>query len=520
MKKKINVYLVVEIVLGLIFLAWIIWKMYPVMCIAQYTHSTTDDYWMSFSVHKVWEATHSIGNTLKEAFHTAVLAWKYHSGCFISMFVTSLSPVAFNEKYYNYTAYATLIILFAAVIISSYVIMRRALKQSFVSAFIVACVTIFLLVNYLPSPGEGFFWWPGASNYTMFFAVFLLMQTFTLLYMENNRIVCLVIAGILAFIAGLGNLLTALSGTCVLFLELLYMTKKNGIKRNGVVIIFILSLISLMLSVLAPGNYIRGAQTVGKVGFFDTIWMSIKNGSIFFASYHRNGTMPYYIFIAVIVLASFLKSDCRFGFKKPLLFVAAAYLIYCASLAPVEFTRIPYYARILDLIYFNSVLLTMACIVYVMGYVSVVLKRKLKLQEKDNEISSKLRIGIFAVFVAAGVAMLIFSVFHYFGTTAFAADVHLKNGDAQRFDKRIDDRFIEYYDTGTKNMELIYEDSVPSVFFFSDADTFNEKAFYIFGGTQLAADYFYLQDEAAVFENLEYDCLLEKYFDKDSIVLK
>lgn len=524
MKKKINFCLIVEIVLSVAFLAWIVWKMYPVMCIAQYTHSTTDDYWMSFSVHRVWESTHSVLGAIKEALHTALLAWKYHSGCFISMFVTALSPVAFNEKYYMYAAYATLIILFISVMITSHVVMRTVLKQSVTAALAVACVTIFLLVNYLPSPGEGFFWWPGASNYTIFFALSLLTQAFTLLYMNAGskawRITCLVIASISAFISGQGNLLTALSAACILFLEMLYMAKKNGMRKNGVIIVFILSLISLMLSVLAPGNYIRGAQTVGKLGFFATVWTSIKNGSVFFVSYHRNGTLPYYIFIAVMLLASFLKSDCKFEFKKPLLFVAAAYLIYCASLAPVEFTGIPYYARVLDLIYFNSVLATMACIVYIMGYVSVVIKRRLSSSTQTGQPCAKWKLTVFAVYAAAGAAVMVFSMFNYLKTTSYAADVHLKNGDAQRFDKRIDDRFVGYYDTNTRNMELIYEDSVPSVFFFNDTDTMNEKAFYIFDGTQLAADYFYLQDENVVFDELRYDRLLEKYFDKDTINFK
>ena len=510
MKKKINVYLTVEMILCLVFLAWIVWKMYPVINIAQYTHSTTDDYWMSFSVHRVWESTHSAISALKEALHTAVLAWKYHSGCFISMFVTALSPVAFNEKYYMYAAYATLIILMASVIMSSYAVLRKIFKQSFAPVAAVACVALYLLVNYLPSPGEGFYWWPGASNYTIFFALFLFLQTFIMLYIKNNNKVCLIIACILAAAACQGNLLTALSGTCILFFEMIYMSKKSGIRKNGVIIIFILSLISLMLSVLAPGNYIRGAQTVGKLGIIETVWKSIKNGSIFFVSYHKNGTMPYYIFIAFASLAAFLRSDCTFNFKKPLLFVTMAYLTYCACLAPVEFTGIPYYARVLDLIYFNCVLVTIVGIVYVMGYVSVVIKKKRTISNNTLQI-------IFAAFSAAKIA---FSMISYLNTTSYAARVYIDNGDAKRFDKRIDDRFVSYYDSGARNVELSYEDSVPGIFFFNDKDTFNEKAFYIFGGTQLAADYFYLQDKDAVFEELEYDCLLEKYFDKDTITLE
>ena len=161
----------------------------------------------------------------------------------------------------------------------------------------------------------------------------------------------------------------------------------------------------------------------------------------------------------------------------------------------------------------------MACIVYVMGYVSVVIKKRLNASAQAQPLE-KWKLPVFAVYAAAGVAVMVFSMFNYLNTTSYAADVHLKNGDAERFDKRIDDRFVSYYDTNTRNMELTYEDSVPSVFFFNDTDTMSEKAFYIFDGTQLAADYFYLQDENAVFEELRYDRLLEKYFDKDEITFR
>ena len=162
----------------------------------------------------------------------------------------------------------------------------------------------------------------------------------------------------------------------------------------------------------------------------------------------------------------------------------------------------------------------MACIVYIMGYVSVVIKRRLSSSTQTGQPCAKWKLTVFAVYAAAGADVMVFSMFNYLKTTSYAADVHLKNGDAQRFDKRIDDRFVGYYDTNTRNMELIYEDSVPSVFFFNDTDTMNEKAFYIFDGTQLVADYFYLQDENVVFEELRYDRLLEKYFDKDTINFK
>lgn len=517
MKRKISLKACVHTGLTAAFAVWIVYMVWPLISIAQYTHSTTDDYWMSLSVHKVWEATHSIFAAFWEAVKITVSQWLYHDGCFISMLMMALSPVAFNEKYYKFTAYFVLFTLIAAVYFASYVFFRKKLEFSWMASTVMGSIILFLLVCYVPSPGEGFYWWPGGANYTFFFSLFLVLQSFVVMYMTQKKTVWLVLSCIFAAVGCQGNLLTALSGTCVLFLEMLYLFKRDGAKKNGMILVFLLSVVSMLVSVLAPGNFIRGAEDIGKNNFFMTVILAVKNGSVFFAAFHRKGGLVYYLFLAVVSLYAFLHSKVSFRFRYPLLFCAAAYLVYCSSMAPVEFTGIPYYARVQDLIYYNVVTVSSVCIVYLTGYLSVFLK---KAMDKEGRPVVE-RAGNVSVFVLAGFGALLlaFSLTHPFGTTSFAAKTHLGNMDAQLFDKRINDRFVSFYDDNVRIVEFECENNVPSVFFFNDVDTMNQKAFFIENGTRIVADYFYLEDKNAVFEELKYMNLLTYYFDKDEIIM-
>lgn len=496
-------------------IAWIIYIMKPVISVVKYTHSTTDDYWMSFAVHKVWESTHSLPAVFKEALTSAALLYKYHDGCFLSMFLTSLSPVAFNEIYYKYAIYAVFFMLISSIYFASFVFLVKKLRLSVTSSVITGSIFLFLCINYMPSAGEGLYWWPGGVNYTVFFAVFLFTQSFIALYMMKNKIIWLVLSAIFAFVSCQGNLISALIGVCVIFLEALYIMFKGDKKRKfGISIIFLFAFISILISVLAPGNYVRGAGKIGENNIFMTIIQSIKHASLLYVDFNKNNGVVYYIFLIIMSIAAFMNSDTEYKFPYPAAFCVLAYLVYCAGLAPVIFSGVLFYARIHDIIYLYMVLTNTACIIYLSGYISSKIKEKCSLSlDKIKNISLHI-LGI-----ASG-AMIIFSCVNQFNTTAFSARTYLTNGDAQRFDERIMYRFCAYYDDNVKVVEFEHEQCAPGIFFFNDTDTMNEKAYFIFNGTKIAADYFALQDENAQFNQLEYDNLLSRYFDKEQIIMK
>lgn len=500
---------IIEIAMMIGCIIWLFLMMKPLFAISQYSHSTTDDYWMTLTVHDTWDNTKSLFLTLKEAFRCTVSQYLYHDGNFISMFMLAMSPLVFNESYYGYGAYLALVVLILSTAIISLVIYKKKAKFSWMNAVIITCITVYLFLAYLPSIAEAIYWWPGAANYTVFFAIFLVLHTFCLLYVTERKTKWLVISAIIAPISCQGNLLTALVSTCILFLGwvlLLIIDKKKELRFG---IVFGLSLTSLLISVFSPGNFIRGGDDVANSNVFMTVIFSVINGTKLFIRIIKPQMIFYLAIIFIIAFFGFRKSKLNFKFKYTAVVWILGYLLYCASFAPVEYTKIPYYARVLDVLYYHAVTVLIVCTVYTAGYFAQLAQKKADFIEKYENIALPIVAVIFVIFVCN----------MQFGTTCFAAKVDLENGSAYKFDERIDGRFYAFYDENVRDVVFEEEVSVPSVFFFSDKDTMNEKAYYIENGTRVVADYFYLEDENAVFDELEYINLLTYYFHKNSITM-
>lgn len=69
---------------------------------SQYVHPGMDDYWMSTGVHETWMNTHSLWQCIKCSFKYVVGLYKRLNGTFLSMFLTGLTPLAFNENRYHF----------------------------------------------------------------------------------------------------------------------------------------------------------------------------------------------------------------------------------------------------------------------------------------------------------------------------------------------------------------------------------------------------------------------------------
>lgn len=77
----------------------------PIIKVAQYSHPTMDDYWMTTYVHEQWLENHSVLGFIAAAFRYAIGIYKTWDGNFLSMFITSMSPAVFGDYAYSFTFY-------------------------------------------------------------------------------------------------------------------------------------------------------------------------------------------------------------------------------------------------------------------------------------------------------------------------------------------------------------------------------------------------------------------------------
>ncbi len=194
----------------------------PVLLIGRYDAPSADDFSMGLGTRLTYEATGSVQAVLGKVLSETARYYRTWIGYFTSCLFTTVSPATFGEKWYALTPVIILLALHAGVIVFLYALMEKALGMN---RWVRRCMTVlmlFLMIQLMPEGSlrvEAFYWWSGAGNYTLTFAVGLLYLAFLLLAAyadrKKTRTLFLVLACVSGFFAGGGNYLSSLSWAIV-----------------------------------------------------------------------------------------------------------------------------------------------------------------------------------------------------------------------------------------------------------------------------------------------------------------
>ena len=78
-------------------------SMVPVLYLSRYGFPNCDDFTYGLETHRVWNATHSFGEVLKTALAVTKETWQLWQGTWFSIFLMTLTPGVFGEKWYFLT---------------------------------------------------------------------------------------------------------------------------------------------------------------------------------------------------------------------------------------------------------------------------------------------------------------------------------------------------------------------------------------------------------------------------------
>ena len=311
----------------------------PVLVIGRYDAPSADDFSVGLGTRLVYETTGSAAAVAGRVLSETVRYYRTWIGYFTSCLFTTVSPATFGEKWYALTPGIILLVLHIGVIVFFYALMEKALG---ISRWVRRCMTVltlFLMIQLMPEGSlrvEAFYWWSGAGNYTLTFAVGLLYLAFLLLaaYADGRRArnAFFVLACVFGFFAGGGNYLSSLSWAIVTVLLgaalLLIRSGKMGAllwkKEDGpaeaedssgrelwnrhlcfrgdlslrllVPMGFLLA--GFAVSCLAPGNRIRGGEAQG-FGAVKSILLSLY----YTLSYPLNQWMNWAVLLVLAITA-------------------------------------------------------------------------------------------------------------------------------------------------------------------------------------------------------------------------
>lgn len=251
---------------------WLILSLLPLLHIAVFDHSGSDDFSYGYATHAVWEETGDFWKVLEKAWEQVETIYKGWQGSFTAVFLFALQPAVFGEEYYILTPF----LMLGAYLYGMFRLCRSiAGPEGKALADMAACLLLFLTIQTAPSPVDAFYWFNGASYYVLWHSLLLAQTARELRWLRDGRS------------RGLSPLLGALTGallggtnyiTALLAVELAAVVMLLSLwKRPNVFVPAFLALactsISLTVSAMAPGNSVR-QDTLAPLDAWDAILAS------------------------------------------------------------------------------------------------------------------------------------------------------------------------------------------------------------------------------------------------------
>lgn len=228
----------------------------PLLLIGKYNHPSADDFGYSVSVKQGVENNASTIEIVKIAIDTSKEYMNKWQGLYTSAFLLALQPAVFGEQYYALTTIIMLLVIAAGVFALIYSIVHNVLQSKCRSWYVVAAILFMYIIQGMPDPVEGLFWFNGAVNYLFFWGLFLVNISILISYFNKDRAyISLLISFILSFLISGGNHITGFVNimfVCCIFAYSLY-------KKRRILIVFSLvsAILGFVVNLTAPGTAIR-----------------------------------------------------------------------------------------------------------------------------------------------------------------------------------------------------------------------------------------------------------------------
>lgn len=378
-------------------------SMIPNWYLAFFARPSGDDYNYSASARQVWQQTKSLIEVLKISLATTKDACQNWNGDWFSVYLFTLMPEVFVDRSF----WIVPVFWSAAVIVSTYLfldeILHHYLKIERYGVLLMTSLVLLMCYQWIPSSAIGLYWYVGVIHYMMPHVLALLVITFLLKYLRKKQWRYLIAA--IPMMIGIGGS-SYYSFFLVLFsFLLLCVCFRKDFRRT---LFFLLPLgaggIALYFHITAPGN----AARVGEAMEFTfskgimTVIMSLVQGFTRIGEYFQEKTL---LFVLLFLLTCFLweyllRTDCRYHFPFPLLWVFYMYGVYASMFAPEVYAETDISGGPPTMEYITFILVTFFSILYVEGWMITRGREKGWLKEgKQNQLL--IRAIVIAMFAAA-----------------------------------------------------------------------------------------------------------------------
>ena len=454
--------------------ALLVLSLVPLFIISFYNHSSADDYAYGIITRHAWENSHNVLLLLQAAGQQVAKTYLTWQGTYAAVALFALQPAVFGEGCYVVVTW----ILVTVFVLSNFFFFRvlfgRIGGRNDIGDILFGITTI-LSMQTLPHALQSFFWWNGASYYTLFYSLMLIQTAIfaEVLFRGSWKRRQLITALLLGMIISGGNFVSALVNMEItVFLVLICIWKRRK-ALAGTLAVAAATLAGLLISVLAPGNQFRMAEEAT-----ESPLPAIGQSFMMAYRYMHEWTTPLLI-LAMLRALPFLWRFHRDNYQKEydislLFLVIVLFAVFASSFTPTIYaTEQEGPRRVQNIRYFLWILMCIMAESVAVGKVQKLLVRSASKESILDQIERAFSRGLVSFFAGILVCILlcvsddILPKENRNTLTSVSAARSLMIGEAQKFDAEMDER-IRLLNSDAQHVTLQPPEDRPEVLYYFD----------------------------------------------------
>lgn len=451
-----------KMAVGLTF-AFLCMALLPLFIIAHYNYPCTDDFCFADELYRGISNHREFKAVLSGAWNEAVKYYKQWQGRYFDNVIFSFGVGSAVPGYYFLGTYLMLLTFVTASISFLRTITYQICRWDSNISWIVSVLITTIQALYAPHPSEAFYWYVGATAYTLTYALLLFLGTALIrfyLSTDNRRKVLYgALSAALTFMIGGSNYSTGLLTAEILAMTFLWMSlRKRKCRFLGIILAEYL-ICFVYFNALAPGNHAR-MGAVKSLGVSGSILASFVQGCRFLREWFQLPVI--FLLIVIVLLGGPQLLKMNFCFKLPGIVTVLSFGLFCSQMTPPFFAGATWGpGRLINLIYFSYYFLLAGNLLYWTGWIVKRYEKFQPLISKEPKV-----LPILLCFFILWVACL--KIYGLQSTNSTSALLSLAKGEASIYLEENKARWAIYEDDAILDVEVEDFSVKPRVLYHDD----------------------------------------------------
>lgn len=437
-----------KIALGMM-LVFGVMALIPLFVVAHFNYPCSDDFAYAEAIYIGVKNGKSVWQIIIDCWSTAMRYYQNWQGRYFDDVISAFGVGTAIPQFYFVGSYLVLALFVLSNICCIRTMTCRLCRWNSDSSWILAILLTAIQILYVPYPSEAFYWYVGATGYTMSYALLLFLGQallcFYLTKLRKKKVFSGVLAMLTTVAVGGSNYSVGLLTAELLFLACFLMLIKRKRSRFLLVIFAEYLVCFLRFNALSSGNTAR-MSAVESLGATGSILASLKQGAVFIKEWFR---LPVFFFlVAVFLLGAYQVSKMDFSFRLPGLVTLISFGLFCSMMTPPFFAGATWGpGRLINLVYFSYYFLLAGNLLYWTGWASHRYDKFRVFAQKEIKV-----LPIVLCFLVLLVICL--KIYGLQSTNSSSALLSLAKGEAAQYLRENKVRWEIYEDDTVKNVEV------------------------------------------------------------------